>query len=176
MLTHWKFYLRAVTNAIIDVRIHAGEAFGGPMTEDEAVELMVDGGFQEEAEARNKWNRARLSSTQLSTYFVGSMAMWELEVDGPATAGRGGRGTAAAAAVVERALPGRPRRDAGLRLAARTSRRSCSTARCRCRSSAGSSSTRAEAGQPAAGTAGVPGRGFRRRSRPPPRRPDGPGA
>jgi hypothetical protein len=49
------------------------------MTEDEAVSLMVDGGFQEEAEARNKYNRARLSSTQLSTYFVGSLQFWDLE-------------------------------------------------------------------------------------------------
>ncbi len=81
MLIHWKFYLRAVTNAMIDVRIHAGEAFGGAMTEDEAVRLMVDGGFQEEAEARAKFDRARLSSTQLSTYFVGSMAMWQLELE-----------------------------------------------------------------------------------------------
>jgi uncharacterized protein (DUF885 family) len=74
LLNHWKFYLRAVTNAIIDVKIHEQG-----MTEDEAVALMTDGGFQEEAEARNKYNRARLSSTQLSTYFLGSMAMWDLE-------------------------------------------------------------------------------------------------
>ncbi len=106
MLTHWKFYLRAVANAIIDVRIHAGEAFGGPMTEDQAVGLMVDGAFQEESEARNKWNRARLSSTQLSTYFVGSMAMWELEVAVRRRLAEAGVGSAAAAAVVERALPG----------------------------------------------------------------------
>ncbi len=74
MLTHWKFYLRAVTNAMIDVKIHAGT-----MTEEEAVSLMVEGGFQEEAEARNKWTRARLTSTQLSTYFVGSTEFWEIE-------------------------------------------------------------------------------------------------
>jgi uncharacterized protein (DUF885 family) len=74
MLTHWKFYLRSVTNAIIDVRIHMDS-----MTEDEAMRLMVEGGFQEEAEARNKWNRARLTSTQLSTYFIGSMEMWDIE-------------------------------------------------------------------------------------------------
>ena len=74
LLVHWKFYLRAVTNAIIDVRIHAHG-----LTEDEAVSLMVEGGFQEEAEARNKYNRARLSSVQLSTYFVGSVAFWEIE-------------------------------------------------------------------------------------------------
>ena len=74
LLTHWKFYLRAVTNAMIDIGIHTAG-----MTEDEAVSLMVDGGFQEEAEARAKYDRARLSSTQLCTYFVGSMAMWDLE-------------------------------------------------------------------------------------------------
>jgi len=74
LLTHWKFYLRAITNAIIDVRIHT---LG--MTEDEAVALMVDGGFQEEAEARQKYERARLTATQLSTYYVGSLEFWELE-------------------------------------------------------------------------------------------------
>ena len=76
LLTHWKFYLRSVTNAIIDARIHTAG-----MTEDEAVALMVDGGFQEEAEARAKFDRARLSSTQLSTYFAGSMEMWDIELE-----------------------------------------------------------------------------------------------
>jgi uncharacterized protein (DUF885 family) len=76
LLNHWKYYLRSTTNALIDVGIHT-EA----MTEDEAVSLMVDGGFQEEAEARSKYDRARLSSTQLSTYFIGSMQMWDLERD-----------------------------------------------------------------------------------------------
>ncbi len=76
MLTHWKFYLRSATNAIIDARIHTAG-----MTEDDAVALMVDGGFQEEAEARAKYRRARLSSTQLSTYFAGSMEMWDIELE-----------------------------------------------------------------------------------------------
>jgi len=74
MLTHWKYYLRCVVNALIDVGIHTAG-----MTEDEAVALMIDGAFQEEAQARAKYNRARLSSTQLSTYFVGSLAFWDLE-------------------------------------------------------------------------------------------------
>jgi hypothetical protein len=74
LLTHWKFYLRSITNAIIDARIHTHG-----MTEEEAVTLMVDGGFQEEAEARSKYDRARLSSTQLSTYFTGSMEFWDIE-------------------------------------------------------------------------------------------------
>lgn len=76
LLVHWKLYLRAVINAIIDAKIHCAG-----MTETEAVSLMVDGGFQEEAEARAKFNRARLSSTQLSTYFAGSLEMWEIELE-----------------------------------------------------------------------------------------------
>ena len=76
LLTHWKFYLRSATNAIIDAKIHCEE-----MTEQEAVTLMVDGGFQEEAEARAKFDRARLSSTQLSTYFAGSLEMWDIELE-----------------------------------------------------------------------------------------------
>jgi uncharacterized protein (DUF885 family) len=76
LLTHWKLYLRSVTNALIDVGIHARG-----MTEGEAVGLMVDGGFQERSEAVAKYERARLSSTQLSEYFVGSVAMWDLEAE-----------------------------------------------------------------------------------------------
>ena len=65
---------------------------------------MVDGGFQEEAEARAKFDRARLSSTQLSTYFAGSMEMWDIELEvrrraasRRATARRSTPGAAAAA-------------------------------------------------------------------------------
>jgi uncharacterized protein (DUF885 family) len=75
LLTHWKFYLRSITNAILDARIHTAG-----MTLEEALALMVDGGFQEDAEARAKFDRARLSSTQLSTYFAGSMEMWDIEL------------------------------------------------------------------------------------------------
>lgn len=76
LLTHWKMYLRAAINALLDVETHAGE-----MSEEEALDLMVRGGFQEEDEARAKWLRARLTSTQLSTYFLGSQQMWDLETE-----------------------------------------------------------------------------------------------
>ncbi len=61
-----KWYLRTVTNAIIDAAIHVDG-----MTRDAAMKLMVEGGFQEEREAAGKWVRAQLTSAQLSTYFVG---------------------------------------------------------------------------------------------------------
>jgi hypothetical protein len=76
LLNHWKYFLRAITNTLMDIRIHAGS-----MTEDEAMALMVDGGFQERAEASEKWSRARLSSTQLCEYFLGSVEMTQLERD-----------------------------------------------------------------------------------------------
>jgi uncharacterized protein (DUF885 family) len=65
-LIQLKWYLRAVTNAIIDSAIHVDG-----MTRDEAMKLMIEGGFQEEREAAGKWVRAQLTSAQLSTYFVG---------------------------------------------------------------------------------------------------------
>ena len=73
-LNHWKYFLRAVTNTLMDIRIHTGT-----MTEDEAMALMVEGGFQERSEATEKWSRARLSSTQLCEYYLGSVEMTELE-------------------------------------------------------------------------------------------------
>jgi uncharacterized protein (DUF885 family) len=65
-LINLKWYLRGITNAIIDSAIHVDG-----MTRDAAMKLMVEGGFQEEREAALKWVRAQLSSAQLSTYFVG---------------------------------------------------------------------------------------------------------
>jgi uncharacterized protein (DUF885 family) len=76
MLVHWKFFVRSMTNALMDIRIHTGA-----MDEAEAMQLMVEGGFQEEGEAANKWDRARLSSTQLCEYFLGSVEMQELEAE-----------------------------------------------------------------------------------------------
>ena len=65
-LVQLKWYLRSITNAIMDSALHVDG-----MTRDEAMKLMVETGFQEEREAAGKWVRAQLSSTQLSTYFVG---------------------------------------------------------------------------------------------------------
>src|SRR5437868_11699360 len=62
-----KMRLRAICNAIIDQGIHAKN-----MSEKEAMDLMMKEGFQQEGEAVAKWKRARLSSAQLSTYFVGA--------------------------------------------------------------------------------------------------------
>jgi len=62
-----KVRLRTITNAILDQMVHVDG-----ISQDDAVKvLMVKEAFQQEREAAGKWVRAQLSSTQLSTYFVG---------------------------------------------------------------------------------------------------------
>ncbi|BBH66152.1 hypothetical protein ACTI_28370 [Actinoplanes sp. OR16] len=65
-LQQLKMQLRMSINAIIDQLVHCDG-----LSEAEAMELMTGRGFQEEGEAAGKWRRALLTSTQLSTYFVG---------------------------------------------------------------------------------------------------------
>ncbi len=68
-----KFYMRAVLNAILDYRMHCSA-----MSDEEALALLVDRGFQTSGEAIGKIQRAKQSSCQLSTYFVGRTAFYRL--------------------------------------------------------------------------------------------------
>jgi uncharacterized protein (DUF885 family) len=68
-----KWYLRAVCNAILDYKMHC---LG--MTDEEALQLLVQRAYQSEGEAILKIQRAKQSSCQLSTYFVGRMAFQRL--------------------------------------------------------------------------------------------------
>jgi uncharacterized protein (DUF885 family) len=61
-----KWNMRVTLNTILDHLVHTGD-----ITEAQAVALLRRDGFQEEAEARNKWRRATLSQVQLSSYFTG---------------------------------------------------------------------------------------------------------
>jgi hypothetical protein len=76
-LVHLKMNLRTYMNAMIDQKLHTS---GEP--EDKldawALDLLQTKGFQEEAEAKRKLRRAKLTSTQLSTYFVGYREMKEI--------------------------------------------------------------------------------------------------
>lgn len=66
VLTNLKMRLRSVTNAILDQGVHVEN-----WDEAAAMKFMTGEAFQEEREAAGKWTRARLSSGQLSSYFVG---------------------------------------------------------------------------------------------------------
>ncbi|MGI9074448.1 MAG: DUF885 domain-containing protein [Bryobacteraceae bacterium] len=65
-LTFGKQMLRVVANTILDVKL---QTMG--MTDQQALDLMIQDTFQEKEEAEKKLQRAKLSSCQLPTYFVG---------------------------------------------------------------------------------------------------------
>ncbi len=70
-LTFGKQMLRVVANTILDVKL---QTMG--MTDQQALDLMIRDTFQEREEAEKKLQRAKLSSCQLPTYFVGWRA-WD---------------------------------------------------------------------------------------------------
>ncbi|MFJ4655983.1 DUF885 domain-containing protein [Nocardia sp. NPDC088792] len=80
LLQRLKSHLRMTINAILDQGVHCAG-----LTEPEAMDLMLRRGFQEEGEAAGKWRRALLSSTQLSTYFVGYTEVSAIAAARPAT-------------------------------------------------------------------------------------------
>jgi len=65
-LTMMKQLLRSIANAILDIRL---QTMG--MTEQQALDLMMNDTFQEKEEATGKFQRAQLSSCQLPMYFIG---------------------------------------------------------------------------------------------------------
>ncbi|MDC8772126.1 DUF885 domain-containing protein [Roseateles albus] len=65
-LMYAKWNLRVVSNAILDYSVHV---LG--MSEAEAMNLLQREAFQSNTEAAEKWHRAQVSSTQLSSYFTG---------------------------------------------------------------------------------------------------------
>lgn len=72
-LMYYKWNLRTVCNTILDYSIHVNG-----MTEQQALDLLVNQAFQQEAEAKGKWRRATLSQVQLCSYFTGFYEIMEL--------------------------------------------------------------------------------------------------
>lgn len=66
-LVQLKFYLRTISNAILDQGVHVDN-----WSREKAMHLMTHDAFQQESEASGKWVRAQLTSAQLPTYFVGA--------------------------------------------------------------------------------------------------------
>jgi uncharacterized protein (DUF885 family) len=65
-MSFYKQALRVLANTILDVRL---QTMG--MTEQQALDLMMNDTYQEKEEATGKYQRAQLSSCQLPTYFAG---------------------------------------------------------------------------------------------------------
>jgi len=72
-ISYLKVWLRTVGDTILDVRMQTMK-----MTDDQALSFMMNDAFQTRAEAEGKLQRAKLSSTQLTTYYVGTIEWWRL--------------------------------------------------------------------------------------------------
>ncbi|MGC4039827.1 MAG: DUF885 domain-containing protein [Flavobacterium sp.] len=71
-LMYYKWNLRATCNTILDYSIHTKN-----MSKEAALSLMVNEGFQQQAEADGKWKRATLTQVQLCSYFTGYTEIYE---------------------------------------------------------------------------------------------------
>ncbi|WP_299599441.1 DUF885 domain-containing protein [uncultured Microbulbifer sp.] len=72
-MMYYKWNLRTVINTILDYSIQVKG-----MTEQQAMDLMMKQGFQQQSEAQGKWRRATLSQVQLTSYFAGYMDIMAL--------------------------------------------------------------------------------------------------
>ncbi len=72
-LMYYKWNMRSTCNTILDYSVHAGN-----MTREEAMKLLVDEAFQQQAEAEGKWKRVTLTQVQLCCYFTGFTEICDL--------------------------------------------------------------------------------------------------
>jgi uncharacterized protein (DUF885 family) len=79
-----KLRLRVISNTILDIRM---QTMG--MTDQQAMDLMMKDAFQTQAEADGKLQRAKLSSAQLPTYYVGMRDWFDLRKKYEAAKGKG---------------------------------------------------------------------------------------
>jgi uncharacterized protein (DUF885 family) len=82
-MTMRKLRLRVLANTILDIKMHTMN-----MTDEQARDLMTKDAFQTEAEAKGKLLRAKLSSTQLPTYYLGIREWFALRQEYQAKAGK----------------------------------------------------------------------------------------
>lgn len=81
-VTQRKLELRIATNALLDVGLHTGD-----LDDAAALDLLTDQAFQEDAEARGKLTRAKVTSGQLCSYFVGGAELADLHEEARAADG-----------------------------------------------------------------------------------------
>ena len=65
-LMYYKWNLRSTCNTILDISVHTKN-----MTEQQAIDLLINQAFQQTAEAQGKWKRVTLTQVQLCSYFTG---------------------------------------------------------------------------------------------------------
>jgi len=65
-LMWYKWNLRTVCNTILDYSVHVKD-----MSKEDAIQLLTQQAFQQQAEAEGKWKRVSVTSVQLTSYYTG---------------------------------------------------------------------------------------------------------
>jgi uncharacterized protein (DUF885 family) len=71
-LMYYKWNLRSTCNTILDYSVHTGD-----MSRDQALHLLMDEAFQQQAEAEGKWKRVSVTQVQLCCYFTGYTEIYD---------------------------------------------------------------------------------------------------
>ena len=71
-LMYYKWNLRSTCNTILDISVHTKN-----MTKAQALDLLINQAFQQQAEADGKWKRVSVSQVQLCSYFTGYSEIYD---------------------------------------------------------------------------------------------------
>lgn len=71
-LMYYKWNLRSTCNTILDYSVHTMN-----MSQADAMHLLVDEAFQQQAEAEGKWRRVSVTQVQLTCYFTGYTEIYD---------------------------------------------------------------------------------------------------
>lgn len=75
-LMYYKWNLRSIINTILDYSVHVLN-----MNKKDALDLLINQGFQEQTEADGKWLRVLRSQVQLTSYYTGYKEIYKLRED-----------------------------------------------------------------------------------------------
>jgi uncharacterized protein (DUF885 family) len=71
-LMYYKWNLRTTCNMILDYSVHSKN-----MSKEQAMSLLINEAFQQQAEAEGKWTRVSVSQVQLCSYFAGYTEIYD---------------------------------------------------------------------------------------------------
>ena len=81
-LMYYKWNLRVICNTILDYQIQVEG-----ISKEQGLDLLMNGAFQERAEAEGKWRRATLSQVQLTSYYSGYREIYDFREEQKAKLG-----------------------------------------------------------------------------------------
>jgi len=71
-LMYYKWNLRSTCNTILDYSVHTKD-----MSKEEAINMLVNEAYQQQAEAEGKWKRVSVTQVQLDCYFTGYTEIYD---------------------------------------------------------------------------------------------------